>query len=473
MSLLKNSPIATFSASRRRLLQGSVGLVAGGLGLNLQSIAAASGTADYKALVCIFLQGGNDSANTVIPYGSAEYNDYLAARLGSTRLRADLLPISTPAVKDGRAFALPKEMAAMKSLYDQGKVAIVANVGTLAAPITRAQYEARSVEIPPQLFSHSDQANFWQIGVPSYSTSTGWGGRLADLLIAANAGGKVSSSISVNGNNLWQVGASTVQYPLSPDGGAVTIQDLDDPAYGTALKAMLGQARTNLLEREVGSVYRRSIATSSAVIASLLRPDVAAVDTGFPRQAPTTGELAVPRRMWWAQEELMGKLSMVARMIAASDALGLKRQTFFVGLGGFDMHDSLSEHQYLLQAVSASIAAFYQATVALGVADKVTTFTASDFGRPWLASHGGSDHGWGGNHFVVGGAVKGGDLYGQFPVIDRNGPDTLGGQGHVIPTTSVDQYAATMARWMGVADTDMRLVLPNIGRFSTSNLAFL
>jgi uncharacterized protein (DUF1501 family) len=164
---------------------------------------------------------------------------------------------------------------------------------------------------------------------------------------------------------------------------------------------------------------------------------------------------------------------MVARMIAASGPLGLKRQTFFVSLGGFDMHNSLEQHRYLLQAVSDSMAAFYQATVKLGVDSKVTAFTASDFGRPWLGSGGGSDHGWGGNHFVVGGAVKGGDIYGRFPVIDRNGPDALGGQGHVIPSSSVDQYAATMARWMGVSNTDLRTVLPNIGRFNANALAFL
>jgi uncharacterized protein (DUF1501 family) len=177
--------------------------------------------------------------------------------------------------------------------------------------------------------------------------------------------------------------------------------------------------------------------------------------------------------MRWAHGEIMNKLSMVARMIAASGDLGLKRQTFFIGIGGFDMHNSLADHKYLLQAIGDGLAAFYNATVQLGVADKVTAFTASDFGRPLLTNNGGSDHGWGGHHFVVGGAVKGGNLYGKFPNGERNGPDSLGNQGHAIPTTSVDQYAATLARWMGVPDTDLPLVLPNIGRFGSSNLGFM
>jgi uncharacterized protein (DUF1501 family) len=470
MNILRDERL---SASRRRILQGAAGWAAGGFGLNLHSIAAAAPSSDYRALVCIFLFGGNDSANTVIPYGTAEYNQYVNARQSSTRSRADLLPIAAPSVQDGRSFSLPKEMLAIKALYDQGKAAVIANVGTLAAPITRAQYEAGSVEIPPQLFSHSDQANFWQLGVPSYAMSTGWGGRMADLIASANAGGKVSSSISVSGNNTWQVGNGTVQYPLSADQGAVGINNIDSPVYGKALKSLLGQQRKNMLEQEIVRVYSRSNFSAAAVGAALAATDVTAVDAWFPRDAPTTGALAVPNPSRWAQSELMSKLSMVARMIAASGPLGLKRQTFFVSLGGFDMHNSLEQHRYLLQAVSDSMAAFYQATVKLGVDSKVTAFTASDFGRPWLGSGGGSDHGWGGNHFVVGGAVKGGDIYGRFPVIDRNGPDALGGQGHVIPSSSVDQYAATMARWMGVSNTDLRTVLPNIGRFNANALAFL
>lgn len=461
-------------ASRRRILQAALGLGAGGsFGLALQGMAAAAPASDYRALVCVFLWGGNDCANTVIPYGSAEHAQYLRARQGATRERADLLPIATPSLRDGRSLALPKEMAALKALYDQGRAAIVANVGTLAAPITRAQYEASAVEIPPQLFSHSDQVNFWQLGVPSYATASGWGGRLADLLASANAGARVSTSITVSGNNLWQVGNGTVQYPLDPDGGAAGLSNFDSPVYGSALKRLLAQSRSNLLEQEVVRIYKRSTDAYSAVSSALDAADVKALDASFPRAAPSTGPLAVPNPMRWAQAELMAKLGMVAKMIAASGPLGIKRQTFFVGIGGFDMHNSLADHRYLLQAVSEGLAAFYQATTRLGVADKVTAFTASDFGRPWLATGGGSDHGWGGTHFVVGGAVKGGDVYGRFPVIDRNGPDALGGQGHWIPSTAVDQYAATLARWMGVSSTDLRTVLPNIGRFDANALGFL
>jgi uncharacterized protein (DUF1501 family) len=459
--------------ARRKFLQQGLGLAAGAFGLQLHTMAAAAASSDYRALVCVFLYGGNDNANTLIPYGTAEYAQYSAARQGATRARSELLPISTPSVRDGRSFALPLQMGALRDLYAQGKAALVANVGTLSAPITRAQYEAGSVEVPPQLFSHSDQANFWQIGVPSYATASGWGGRMTDLIAAANAGGKVSASITVAGSNLWQVGNTVVQYPLSPGDGAVGINGLNSGVYGKALKAMLATPRSHLLEQEITRIYGRSTSSAEAVGAALNAADVVAIDAGFPRSAPSTGPLAVPGPMRWAQHELMSKLSMVARMIAASGALGLKRQTFFVGLGGFDMHNSLADHKYLLQAVSDGLAAFYNATVSLGVANKVTTFTASDFGRPWLASGGGSDHGWGGHHVVVGGAVRGGNLYGRFPVIDRNGPDSLGGQGHMIPTLSVEQYAAPMARWMGVADSDLRLVLPNAGRFDVNALPFV
>jgi uncharacterized protein (DUF1501 family) len=466
MSLQKILANDSISPARRRLLLGGLGLSAGAFGLHLNHIAAAAPNADYKALVCLFLWGGNDSPNTVIPYGTAEHAQYVNARQGMTRARDELLPIATPSLTDGRALALPKEMAALKTLYDQGKVAIVANVGTLAYPVTRAQYEANAVEVPPQLFSHSDQANFWQLGIPSYSASTGWAGRMADLMTASNTSGKVSASVSVAGNNLWQVGAKTIQYPIDPGSGAAEIEGIDSAVYGKALKAMLSQQRSHLIEQETVAIYNRSIASAASATNALKA--VAAVDNDFSRVAPPS----VPGPMRWAHDEIMGKLSMVARMIAASGDLGLKRQTFFIGIGGFDMHNSLADHKYLLQSVSDGLAAFYASMAKMGVGNKVTTFTASDFGRPLLTNNGGSDHGWGGHHFVVGDAVKGGNLYGKFPGMDRNGPDALSNQGHTIPSTSVDEYAGALARWMGVSATDLPLVLPNIGRFS-NNLGFM
>ncbi len=467
-----------FSAKRRELLKGSAAWAAGSAGafaFNMQCMAQAANPTDYKALVCIFLFGGNDSGNTVIPYDQAQYNAYLTAREGSTsrpygitRLRSDLLPIATASITDGRGFGLPKEMSALKTLYDGGKAAIVANLGMLAEPTTRSSYEGASVEIPPQLFSHSDQTNFWQAGVPSYATSSGWGGRLVDLYTSANANGRVSSSVSIAGTNLWQAGNQVIPFPIGAEDGAVELSGMDEAAYSNAMNAMWNATRTNALEREMVRVYRRSIAGAQAVSEALLAAN--AIDAQFPRSAPP--EVPGPARGWHAS--LMSQLSTVARMISSRQLLGLKRQTFFVSIGGFDMHNTLEHHRYALQAVSDAMAKFYAVTELLGVADKVTTFTASDFGRPLQVNGTGSDHGWGGHHFVVGGAVNGGNLYGTFPNMTMSGAQYTGNQGHLIPTTSVDQYAATMAKWFGVSASDIaQTVLPRIGRFATADLGFL
>lgn len=465
------------SHSRRRLLLGSAAWAAAGAGafaFQLHNLGAASFAAsasaraatDYKALVCLFLYGGNDSGNTLIPYDQSEFNRYLIAREGSTarpygvtRLRDDLLPIAAPAIADGRQFALPKEMSAFKALYDQGKAAVIANVGLLAYPITRQQYDSGTVAIPPQLFSHSDQANFWQSGVPSYATATGWGGRLADLMAAANASGQVSAAISAAGSNLWQIGDAVIPFPIDPDNGATALFGMDEAAYGTAMRKMLDANRSNLLEQEAVRVYRRSIAGEQAVGGAFAA--TAAIDAQFPRTAPSN----VPGTANHWHRDLMDKLAATARMVASGPSLGIKRQVFFIGIGGFDMHNSLEHHAYALQAISDGLAAFHQAMVGLNMGEKVTAFTASDFGRPLQTNGTGSDHGWGGHHLVVGGAVRGGNIYGRMPTMDIGSQDYLGAQGHMIPSMSVDQYAGSLARWMGVLDSDLPLVLPNIRRF--------
>jgi uncharacterized protein (DUF1501 family) len=467
-----------FSVTRRTLLKGSAAWAAGSAGafaFNMQCMAQAANPTDYKALVCIFLFGGNDSGNTVMPYDQAQYNAYLTAREGSTsrpygvtRLRGDLLPIATASVTDGRNFGLPKEMSALKALYDNGKAAVVANLGMLSEPTTRGTYEGGGVEIPPQLFSHSDQATFWQAGVPSYTASSGWGGRIVDLFAAANANALVSSSVSIAGTNLWQVGNQVIPFPVDAEDGAVELYSMDEAPYSKAMNAMWNASRSNVFEREVVRVYKRSVAGAQSVTEALLA--ASALDAQFPRSAPP--EVPGPARGWHAS--LMSQLSTVARIISSRNALGLKRQTFFVSVGGFDMHNTLELHRYALQAISDAMAKFYAVTDQLGVADKVTTFTASDFGRPLQVNGTGSDHGWGGHHFVVGGAVNGGDLYGSFPTMSTGGPQYTGGQGHLIPTTSVDQYAATMAKWFGVSATDIaQTVVPRVGRFATADLGFL
>ena len=464
-----------FSPTRRRVLQGSAAWLAGAAGsaaFGLHATAAAAALAqpknvtDYKALVCLFLFGGNDSGNTVVPYDASEHSRYILAREGAatrpygiTRLRADLLPL--PALPDGRVVALPKEMSALKGLYDRGRAAVVANVGLLAAPISRAQFDNGSVAVPPQLFSHSDQANFWQTMMPSYGSDAGWGGRIVDLMAAANADARVSAAISVAGTNLWQVGRQIQPFPIDAGDGAVALFNRGDDKHGKAFEAMLAAPRENVFEQELVRVFRRSIAGEQAIRQAY------GATTSMLARFPNDPPAGVPGSASGWHRDLMAKLAGVARMVASGESLGVRRQVFFVAIGGFDMHNSLEHHRFALQAISDGLTAFDTATVAIGKGNAVTAFTASDFGRPLQTNGTGSDHGWGAHHFVVGGAVRGGRVYGTFPGMEpRTGPEYTGAQGHMIPTTSVDQYAGAMARWMGVPDSDLPLVLPNIGRFS-------
>ncbi len=427
---------------------------------------------DYKALVCLFLNGGNDANNLIVPTGAgaatdaASYAAYSAARTNLALKRDSLLAIA-PRTSDGRTWGLHPAVAELKSLFDSGKAALIANVGTLVYPTTKAQYTARSVPLPPQLFSHSDQQVQWQHSVPDKPTSTGWGGRVADLVNAFNSSGQISMSISIAGKNTFQVGSTVAQYAVGTGGAtnltgtttATAPTNLDGIRY-RAQRDLFGQPQSGLFEAAFGS------ASSDAIVsAELLNSVLAAspvIRTTFP--ATTAGN----------------QLRMAARLIAAAPSLGLKRQIFFVQLGGWDLHagqlvnasPETGSHAGLLSQISQAVNAFHAATLELGVENQVTTFTASDFGRTFRSNGDGSDHGWGSHHFVVGGAVRGGELYGRMPSLSINGPDDTG-LGRWIPTTSVDQYAATLATWFGVSATDLPIVLPNIGRFSRPNLGFL
>jgi uncharacterized protein (DUF1501 family) len=466
------SPPAGRPIRRRDLLAGSIAALAGSaLPLKLHAAAAAAGDGlagsgnDYRALVCLFLFGGNDSGNTLIPFDQPEYDRYVIAREGSlarpfgiTRLRSELLPLSATGL-GGRVYALPNDMATLKGLYDAGRAAVIGNIGLLAQPTTRAQYESGSVEVPPQLFSHSDQATFWQGGVPSYSNATGWGGRIVDLLASANQGGRVSAAVSLGGTNLWQVGTDVIPFPLDPVGGATRLSALNDADYGPAFQAMLNAPRTNRLEQELVRVYRRSIDGEQAVTEALAA--TAGIDALFDRNPPP----GVPSGAGGWHRDLMGRLAMVARMIAAREQLQIRRQVFFVSIGGFDMHSSLADHRYALRAISDGLARFHQVLDQRGFGSSVVSFTASDFGRPLRTNGTGSDHGWGSHQFVVGGAVAGGNIYGTLPTLDLGGQQYTGPQGTLIPTTSLEQLVAALARWMGVSPGNLPLVVPNLGRF--------
>ena len=380
-------------ASRRAFLQRASALSVAGAAapwaLNMAAMgeAAASTATDYKALVCVFLYGGNDYGNTLVPYDTATYNLYNGLRptLAYARSALDgtvLQPVT--ALAGGRQYALAPELSPLLPLFDAGHMGVILNVGTLVQPTTKAQYLAKTVPLPPKLFSHNDQQSVWQSSSPEGATS-GWGGRLGDLFQAGN-GNATFTCINVSGNAVYLSGRTAVQYQVSPS-GSVPLKALGTPLFGSAaasaaLRTLITQPRTHLLESEYTRVTQRSI-DANALMSSQLVP-ATAIATPF----PTPNSLA-------------DQLKLVARMIASADGLSAKRQVFFVSLGGFDTHDGLlTDHPVLLNTVSGALSAFYAATVELGVANQVTTFTASDFGRTLSGNNDGSDHGWGSMHFV-------------------------------------------------------------------------
>ncbi len=424
-----------------------------------EAAAAQSASDDYKALVCVFFSGGNDYANTLVPVDNAHYAQYAALRsniaTAQDRLFGTTLNPLSP-LADGLQFALAPELAPLKPIWDAQHLAVQLNVGPLVVPTTVTQYNAKSVPLPPKLFSHNDQTSLWQSGLTEGAAS-GWGGRMGDLLLASNSS-SVFTCISASGNAAFLSGQTVAQYQISAS-GAIPINGISNALYGSAicqnaLRSLITQGDADVFEDEYSRVVRRSIDAQAQVATGLA--GVPPLNTPF----DNANNLAM-------------QLKIVAQLIAARSALGARRQVFLVSLGGFDLHDSLlANHPGLLSNIANAMRAFYDATVELGVAQNVTTFTASDFGRTLSSNGDGSDHGWGSHHFVMGGAVKGQQFYGSAPAIAVNGPDDVG-QGRLLPTTSVDQYAATFARWMGIPDSEMAWVMPNIGNFASSNLGFV
>lgn len=446
----------------------TAGVATAGLGAwsDLQRIAAAAALTsvpkaageDYRALVCIFLFGGNDGNNLVIPTSPTEYLQYATGRTPALALASgSLLPINV-ANTPGRTFGLHPSMAAFQGLFNAGRAAIVANVGPLRAPTTRADFQARRVPIPPDLYSHSDQQAQWQSSISDGAPRSGWGGRLGDLLKTANGTNASSTLISVTGNNLFQVGTTISSFKVSP--GNTLGFDFYKGAGSTepvsrGINDLLAIPSANLFEGAWKDVIQRAIANQQ-ILASAL-----ATAPPFTTAFPNTG--------------LGSQMQMIARLISVRQALGLRRQVYFASLGGFDTHgdEQLQRQGELLGEVSAAMAALYNATAELGCADLVTSFTASDFNRTFPSNGKGSDHAWGSHHLVAGGAVQGGRIYGAFPTLVRGGPDDTGSQGLWIPTTSVDQYAASLARWFGAGTAEIATVFPNLARFPVADLGLL
>ena len=455
--------------TRRLVLQRAMHLgamgVAAPLAINLAAIgeAAAFDSTDYKALVCIFLYGGNDYANTVVPYDPTNYAKYAAIRGGSGEAGGGiaiargalapnaLTPNAGPALTDDLQYALAPQLSGLKSLWDSGRLAVQLNVGPLIKPTTLLQYQSTNRvanPLPPKLFSHNDQQSVWQSNSTEGST-VGWGGRLGDIALSSNGANSLLTCISASGNAVFVAGRDALQYQTSPN-GAIKINALNGPLRDALTSIITGDS-THAFENEYAVVTRRSIAMESVVNNALVN-----VNTSFGTGNP-----------------LANQLKIVARLIGARNALSTRRQVFFVSLGGFDNHNLLmQDHPNLMQRVNDAMSAFYAATVELGVADKVTTFTASDFGRTLSSNADGSDHGWGSHHFVMGGAVNGGRFYGTAPHVSIQTDDQVG-QGRLLPTTSVDEFAATMARWFGCATNELPGILPNVGNFSNTNLGFV
>ncbi len=441
--------------------------------LNLATIgeAAAFDATDYKALVCVFMYGGNDYANTVVAYDNPNYNLYSTIRNGGAGQTAGGIALArsalaptlltpTTALANGRQYALHPAMTGLAGLFNAGQAAVQMNVGPLVEPLTKAQYsgaDRTAYPLPPKLFSHNDQQSIWQSSSPEGST-VGWGGNMGDLALSSNST-SLFTCINATGNAVFLAGDNALSYQVSSS-GAVPIQGVKNNVYNsaavkTALSSLVQQNRFHTLENEYNKVTARSIGAEAQVSSAL---SGVTLKTPFP-----------------AGNSLADQLKVVARLIGARTAMGTKRQVFLVSIGGFDLHDNLIAQQpTLLGKVSDAMTSFYNATVELGVANKVTAFTASDFGRTLASNGDGSDHGWGSHHLMVGGAVNGAAFYGTPPPISVGStaaPEDQWhvGQGRLLPSTAVDQYAATLAKWFGVSDTDMMGVLPNIKRFGSTS----
>jgi uncharacterized protein (DUF1501 family) len=506
-------------ATRREFLRrtGAFSLVGGAaapFALNLAALGVAgaqSGGANYRALVCVFLYGGNDAYNTVLATDADSWARYTVAREqapdpialaavgvpGNSAAGAGLparlggvLPL-TPAANaqnPGRSFALHPLLGGVRDLFAAQRLAIVPNVGPLIQPTAKADYRNLLFPRPAKLFSHNDQQSIWQALEPEGAV-TGWGGRMADLELAGNRANAVFTSISASGNAVWLAGRQAIQYQVST-GGAVRIGGAGDTLFGSTvalekMRTLMRSARSaHLLEQDHAGVVARSIDAEVLLSANLPPADAAPYGTpGLAQQQrdpllqydnPLTGSKAV--------NALAQQMQIVARTINAGVKLGVKRQVLFVSLGGFDTHESQNRnHADLMARLGHALGYFDSALASVGLSQQVTTFTASDFGRTFVSNGDGTDHGWGAHHFVMGGAVRGGGVFGVFPqfgVSDGKGdftsPNQIG-NGAMLPSISVDQYAATLGRWFGLDDAQLLDIFPNLAHFdpATRNLGFM
>jgi uncharacterized protein (DUF1501 family) len=457
----------------------------------MNAAVAQSNISGYKALVCIFLQGGNDSNNLIIPTIQSQYNNYASIRTPILAIpQSAILPV-TSLDSDGNTYGLHPSCPELQTLFGEGKLAFLFNTGTLVYPITRAQYLAGTTATPPQLFSHADQQTQWQTSIPDQPPTTGWGGRCADLLNAVQPNAPISLMVTLAGANTFEIGNIVAQYSVSTS-GAISLSLPTTPSGGAntnrlpALMSLLGLPYTNLQAQAYAGVAEQAINTG-ALLNNAISPTAA---SGYWTNAFPT-KITPPEGGASFTSTLSPQLEMVARLIAAGSTptanggFGMLRQIFFCQVGGYDLHTGQTDysandpnnvligaHTNLLAELSQSMNAFQRAMEQLGLSDQVTSFTASDFGRTFPSNGQGSDHGWGSHHLILGGAVNGQRTYGQFPALTVNGPNDTS-TGRWIPTTAIDQYFATLATWFGVDNSNLTTVFPNIGRFASANLGFI
>jgi uncharacterized protein (DUF1501 family) len=445
------------SPTRRSFIK-YASLAAGGSTLALRPFGAlnamAQATTGYKALVCIFLYGGNDANNMLVPFDAQGYANYAKVRRSLAIPQKTLLQLGQLPT-----FAIHPSLTGLQTIFDGRAGAFVANVGTLNIPTTRAQYNAGS-NLPDNLFSHADQQIEWQNAAQSAATQTGWAGRVSDLLNSNyNPTATIPMVTSVAGDTVFCNGQTSTPVSVTP--GNTSGATCGETAGECAAQSEIAQSMLTF-DSGLSLVQADNAITSNAYLYSKVLSNALASVSPLQTLFPSNNQLG-------------SQLMQIAQIIQARAALGVQRQIFFAGIGSFDTHaNQLSQQSPLLSQLSSAMSSFYQATGEIGLQNNVTTFTMSDFSRTLQPNtNGGSDHGWGAHHIVMGGAVQGGRMYGTFPSLTLGGPDDSGSNGRWVPSTGIVQYASTLASWFGVSPSQMATIFPNIAGFPTANLGFV
>lgn len=437
---------------------GSSTLFSSLIGLKALNAAAASsafgGSEEYKALVCVLLSGGHDSFNMLVPTSASEYNEYQASRSNLALEKDTLLPLDV-VNGDGRTFGLNPAMTDVQRLFNERKISLVSNIGTLIQPVTRQQVWDEMAAVPLGLFSHSDQIMQWQTALPHQrSASVGWGGKVADLIRDMNTNQDISMNVSLSGTNIFQTGDHTIEYAIDAYNGSIGIDGYVKEDMYDVFNVMRSKAIDNMLEYEYQDIFKK---TYVDVIRKSRDGHLL-----FSGALQNVGELTTA----FSDNYVSQSFKMIARTMAAREELGMKRQIFFLDFGGWDHHDELLNNQFgMLNVLSAALGEFDKALQEINLNDCVTTFTVSEFGRTLTSNGNGTDHAWGGNVLVMGGNhLNGGRILGQYPSLALESDLDIGG-GVFLPTTSTDQYFAEIARWFGVANSELNTLFPNLENF--------